>query len=156
MKESIFRSSEIQHHNDDDSVKLSRTGKSEKTKLSLRHIRKVHKIKSDGLGNSYSALGDSAWQILCEIHLHNLDEKKIDIASIQTSMSLSRSIAIRYLEVLKIEMLVEESTVNDQSSHKDLRLTKWGQSKVQAILEECAEAFTSIFTYSQPRAVPSD
>ncbi len=156
MKESFFRLSEIQHHNDDDSVNTGRTGKSEKTRLLLRHIRKVHRIKSEGLGKSYSILGDTAWQILCEIHLHNLDQKNIDIASIQMSLSLSRSIAIRYLEILQVEMLVEETSANSQSSYRDLRLTKLGQSKVQSILEKCAEAFTSISIYSQPQAVPSD
>ena len=156
MKEYRFKVSETQNHNDDDKIKVARPGKTEKTKLSLRHIRKIHKIKSDRLGYCYSVLGDSAWQILCEIHLHNLDRAKIDIAKVQQSISVSQVIAKRYLDILQTEQLIEKSTVNGHVSYEDLSLTDFGQSKVQSTLEECAEAFTSIFIYSKPCSVASD
>lgn len=118
MKESIFRLSNIQHHNDDDLVKTSRTGRTEKTKLSLRHIRKIHQIKSEGLGHCYSVLGDSAWQILCEIHLYNLDHAKINIAKIRQSMALSNSVAKRYLEILQMEFFVKKLTTIDNQNFR--------------------------------------
>ncbi|GAB5489219.1 MAG: hypothetical protein Pars2KO_27890 [Parasphingorhabdus sp.] len=155
MKEIDFRPSEFQHHNDDESVKISRTANVEKTKLSLRHIRKIHRIKSNGLGHCYSALGDTAWQILCEIHLHNIEENKIDITKIKQSVSLNHPIAVRYLKILQTKKLVKTNTVNGQESYQDLYLTEFGQIKVQDILEERAEAFTSIFIYSRPQlAIP--
>lgn len=153
MKEPVVQLSKIQHQNDDQPIKVSRVGKTEKTKLSLRHIRKIHSIKSDNLGECYQSLGDSAWQILCEIHLHNLDRKRINIADIARSMSLSQSIAKRYLEVLQAEALVESLMVVDQPSYQDIRLTEFGQSKVQSTLEECTKAIISNFIYSQPQAL---
>lgn len=153
MKEPIIRSSKIEHQNDDQPIKASRVGRTEKTKLTLGHIRKVHRIKSDSLGYCYHTLGDNAWQILCEIHLHNLNGKKLDIVDIARSMSLSLSITKRYLEILQVESLVESSTTVDQSNYREIQLTEFGQSKVQSILEECTESFTSIFIYSQPQAL---
>lgn len=153
MKEPIIRSSKIEHQNDDQPIKASRVRKTEKTKLTLRHIRTIHRIKSDNLGDCYHTLGDSAWQILCEIHLRNLDGKKIDIADIARSMPLSLSVTKRYLEILQVESLVGSSAAADQSSYQDIQLTEFGQSKVQSILEECTESFTSIFIYSQPQAL---
>lgn len=157
MKETISPTSEIQHHNDDEAIKSSGIGKSEKTKRSLQHIRKIHKIKSDGLGYCYSILGDSAWQILCEVYLHNLENAKIDIAKIQRSISVSLSIAERYLAVLQAEMLIEKPGVGGRADcYSNLSLTNIGRSKVQSILDECTEAFTSIFIYSQPYSVVED
>lgn len=155
MNESIFRLSGMRHHNDDDPVKASRMAKSEKTKLSLRHIRKVHRIKSDALGHCYRAIGDSAWQLLCEIHLHNIDHVTINQAMIEQSMDLTPMIAKRYLEILQTEKLLEISA-EDRDGYQNLQLTDFGRLKVLSIIDECAEAFASGFIYSQIREVESD
>ena len=155
MNECKFQFSEMQHHNDDELVKSSRIGKTEKARLSLQYVRNVHRIKSDTLGYCYRAIGDIAWQLLSEIHLHNIDRVKINQAAIEQSMDLTDEIAKRYLEILQTEMLLEETPQN-RDKFQDLQLTDFGQSKVQSIIEECAETFTSIFIYSELSAVETD
>lgn len=156
MEECKIGLQEMQRHNDGGAIRINRTGKAEETKLSLRHIRNIHKIKSDGLGYCYSVLGDNAWQILSEIQLYNLENHNINISMIERSLGLSHAITHRYLQVLQAERFLEKSAGSEQSDFDDLQLSDFGQTKVQNILEKCTAIFTSIFIYSEPSAVVTD
>ncbi len=141
--------------NGNERIKIVRQDRSERTKTTLRHMRTVHMIKSDGLGPLYQSLGDLMWQILCDICLRNIDGIDFSVSDLEQSLELSGPQAERYVAVLVSEGLLETTASDGGPGSRNLLLTELGQSKVHLVLDQCTDAFTEGFIYSCPKLVES-
>lgn len=156
MNEQNLRFVEMHGQNNEDKIKISGMGRSAQNKVSLRHIRKVQRIKAVGIGQCYDALGDVVWQMLCDIYLNNLEEADLSISDLAWSVGVSEPLARRYVAVLQAELFVESDKFGSATNLQNLKVTEYGQSKIEEILIDCKKAFTEIFIYSQPEmAAPS-
>ncbi len=148
MKDTVSRGPRFQHDNDDYSITTGQIEYAEQTKLYLKIFRTAHQTKADILGPCYDALGDNAWQILCEIHLHNLEAVPIGIGDIQKSIGLSATITARYLDILRSEQLLRGSGPDGRLDTRNLKLTDFGRSQVAIINKRVGEAIASLFMHS--------
>ncbi len=141
--------------NCDNRIEFVKKNRTERTKASLRHIRTIHRIKADGLGPCYRALGDSMWQILCDIYLCDIDGIDFSVSDLERSLKLSATLAERYVAVLVSEAWLEVTASEGDSDSRNLLLTETGRSRVDSILARCTDAFTEGFIYSRPKLVKS-
>lgn len=108
-------------------------------KPALLHVRRIEQIKAAHLGQCYSNLGNVIWQILSEIHLHEIDGEQFSGRDLARTMLLPESLAKRLVALLAAEGLIELSENSESTLDRHLSLSQLGVSKVTHIITESAD-----------------
>ena len=124
---------------DSETLELEKNDPAERVRISLRLVRQIHKIKASSLGESYRSLGDIAWQILCDIYLHNIEGRTCTLSDLGPALDLRPSQLTRYVAILESDHLIVAAQGDGCSDTRNLCLTELGRKKVGAALGKCSD-----------------